>query len=399
VSRTAIGGRRTATGVLAFGISLTVVACGKKGDPQPPLPRGPNAVKDLAVEQEGDDAVLTFTFPDRLQTGAPLTDLGAIEVYRVVDPSAALTAPPRAGAPAAPPPSARSTGELHGMGAAARRTATNVRVAEEAFYRDARLVAGLNLAAIAEATRGAAVVYRDSLLTLFTQEKGPSPLAYAVVSVRKDGQRSPLSNIALLAPGIAPQAPQLLPPLLEEGRICLEWTAPEKNVLQQPVEIAGYRVYRRPLAQDAYETPLTATPVPGTSFVDLTAPYGVPLAYTVRAVLAKNPRVEGLPADEIVVIPRDIYPPKSPTRVDALSEGNLVRLLWDPVDAPDLAGYLVFRSEGGGPPVQLTKEPILDPFFNDLGPRAGKKYAYTVRSVDRAGNQSAPSPEAVAEPF
>ena len=58
MSRTAIGGRRTATRVLAFGISLTVVACGKKGDPQPPLPLGPNAVKDLAVEQEGDDAVL-----------------------------------------------------------------------------------------------------------------------------------------------------------------------------------------------------------------------------------------------------------------------------------------------------------------------------------------------------
>ena len=63
-------------------ICLLALACGKKGDPQPPLPRGPNAVKDLAVEQEGDDAVLTFSFPDRLQTGTPLTDLASIEVYR-----------------------------------------------------------------------------------------------------------------------------------------------------------------------------------------------------------------------------------------------------------------------------------------------------------------------------
>ncbi len=381
-------------------ICLLALACGKKGDPQPPLPRGPNAVKDLAVEQEGDDAVLTFTFPDRLQTGAPLTDLGAIEVYRVVNPSASLTAPPRAAAgPPPPPPSAGSTGELRGLGTTARRTATNVRLAEEAFYRDAGLVAGLDLAAIADATRGASVVYRDSILTLFRQEKGPSPLAYAVVSVRKNGERSPLSNIVVLDPEIAPQAPELMPPLLEEGRICLEWIAPTKNVLQQPVEIGGYRVYRRPLAQEAYETSLTAAPVPGTSFVDLTAPYGVPLAYTVRAVLAKNPKVEGLPADEIVAEPRDIYPPKSPTRVDALSEGNLVRLLWDPVDSPDLAGYLVFRSDAGGPPVQLTKEPMLDPYFNDLAARPGRKYVYTVRAVDRAGNQSAPSPQAVAEPF
>ncbi len=385
---------------ISAAICLLALACGKKGDPQPPLPQGPNAVKDLAVEQEGDDAVLTFSFPDRLQTGAPLTDLAAIEVYRVLNPPAALTAPRPTGAGSSgPPPSSGSSGELRGMGQTARRTATNVRMAEEAFYQGAELAAGLSLPAIADATRGASVVYRDSLLTLFTQEKGPEPLAYAVVSVRRNGERSPLSNIVILTPDIAPQAPELLPPILEEGRICLEWTAPAKNVLQQPVEIGGYRVYRRALSQDAYEAPLTATPVQGTSFVDLSAPYGVPLAYTVRAVLAKNPKVEGLPAEEIVAVPRDIYPPKSPTRVDALSEGNLVRLLWDPVDSPDLAGYLVFRSEGGAAAVQLTKEPIGDPFFNDLGARPGRKYVYTVRSIDRAGNPSAPSPEAVAEPF
>ena len=78
-------------------ICLLALACGKKGDPQPPLPRGPNAVKDLAVEQEGDDAVLTFSFPDRLQTGTPLTDLASIEVYRIVNPPPGMTAPPSTG--------------------------------------------------------------------------------------------------------------------------------------------------------------------------------------------------------------------------------------------------------------------------------------------------------------
>jgi len=384
--------------VACLAICLLVIACGKKGDPQPPLPRGPNAVKDLAVEQEGDDAVLTFAFPDRLQTGAPLTDLQSIEVYRVVNPPPALTAPRPAGASGAAP-SSGSSGELRGMGTTARRTATNVRLAEESFYQNAELAAGLSLPAIAESTRGASVVYRDSLLTLFTPEKGPQPLAYAVVSVRRNGERSPLSNIVALTPDIAPQAPELLPPILEEGRVCLEWTAPEKNVLQQPVEIAGYRVYRRPLSEEAYDAPLTTTPVVGTSFVDLSAPYDVPLAYTVRAVLAKNPKIEGLPAEEVVAVPRDVYPPKAPTRVDALSESNLVRLLWDPVDSPDLAGYLVFRSEAGGAPVELTQEPVLDPFYNDRTARTGQRYAYTVRSVDRAGNRSAPSPEARAEPF
>ena len=60
-------------GVLAAG-------CGKKGDPQAPLPRGARAVSDLAAEQEGGEAILTFSYPDRLLTGEPLTDLEKIEI-------------------------------------------------------------------------------------------------------------------------------------------------------------------------------------------------------------------------------------------------------------------------------------------------------------------------------
>jgi hypothetical protein len=377
-------------------ICLMALACGKKGDPQPPLPRGPNAVKDLAVEQEGDDAVLTFTFPDRLMTGAPLTDLESIEIYRIVNPPPGITAAPRTAAPSG---GGISGSELRILGLEERRAATNVRLAEEAFYRDSERVAALSLPAIADATQGASVVYRDSLRDLFLQEDGPHPVAYAVVSVRSGGQRSPLSNIVSLTPDIAPRAPELLPAILDEGRVCLEWVEPRQNVLFQPVEIGGYRVYRRPLSQDYYDTPLNATPVQGTSYIDQTAPYGVPLAYTVRATLAKNPKVEGLPADELVVVPRDTYAPPPTPRLDALSEPSLVRLLWDPVDAPDLAGYLVDRAEGDGTPVRLTPAPVVDPFFNDTRVRVGVRYRYTVRSVDRAGNESSPSPEVVAEPF
>jgi large repetitive protein len=133
--------------------------------------------------------------------------------------------------------------------------------------------------------------------------------------------------------------------------------------------------------------------------VDAGAPYGAPLVYTVRAVLAKNPKVEGLPAEELAVVYRDVYPPAAPTRLDALSEGNRVRLVWNPVDAPDLAGYLVFRAEGSAEPARLTKDAVTDPFFSDETVAQGVRYRYTVVAIDRAGNQSPPSPEAVAEPF
>jgi fibronectin type 3 domain-containing protein len=181
--------------------------------------------------------------------------------------------------------------------------------------------------------------------------------------------------------------------------VCLEWLAPEQDVLGRPVEIGGYAVYRRILPQEEYEAPLNGKPVTGTSYVDASAPYGAPLVYTVRAILAKNPKVEGLPAEELAVLYRDIYPPPAPTRLDALSEANRVRLVWSPVDAPDLAGYLVYRAEADGAPALLSKDPVTDPFFTDDAVAQGKRYRYSVRAVDRAGNQSPSSPEAIAEPF
>ncbi|HEY3202359.1 MAG TPA: hypothetical protein VGL03_01750 [Thermoanaerobaculia bacterium] len=380
-------------------ILVWTFACGKKGDPQPPIPRGPNAVSDLATEQEGGEAVLTFSFPDRLLTGAPLTDLASIEIYRVVRPSSALLAPKKTGPAAPPTTSATGPGVVNVPGGAGRRAATNVRLAEEAFYREARLAASLPLAAIAELTRGASVVYRDSLSPLWTKGQGPEPLAYAVVSVRRDGERSPLSNIATLLPAVPPEAPVLVAAIPEEGRVCLEWSAPEKDILGQPVSIRGYEIYRRILPQEEYEAPLNAKPVTGTTYVDTTAPYGAALVYTIRATLEKNPKVEGLPAEELGLFFRDVFPPPPPARLDALSEGNLVRLLWDPVDAPDLAGYVVYRAEAAGAPMRLSKETISDPFYTDESVEPGKRYRYTVHSIDRAGNESGPSPEAVAEPF
>ena len=69
------------------------------------------------------------------------------------------------------------------------------------------------------------------------------------------------------------------------------------------------------------------------------------------------------------------------------------------MDAPDLAGYFLYRAEGGGAPVRLTPTPVVDPFFNDTKVKVGVRYRYTVRSVDRSGNESSPSPVVIAEPF
>lgn len=339
--------------------------------------------------------VLTFSYPDRLVTGEPLTDLAAIEIYRVLDPSPTLTAPrPGAG----PAPSGPRTDEA--PGAAARRAAMNVRLAEQNFFRDAQRVGAVPVASLAQHTRGATILFRDPLPPVFARPRPLSSLAYSVVSVRRRGERSPLSNIVVISPEVPPAAPILLAITPEEGRICLEWMEPETDLLgRRPVKIGGYFVYRRALPEEDYDRPLNAKPVSGPSYVDAGAPYSAQLVYTVRAIPPGKPKIEGPPAEEAGVDYRDVFPPPAPARLDALSERTLVRLLWDPVVAPDLAGYVVYRSDDDAAATRLTPEILKDPFLVDSTVKVGQRYRYTVRAVDNAGNQSPPSPEAVAEPF
>ena len=257
------------------------------------------------------------------------------------------------------------------------------------------------VAEIARRTRGATIVYEDSLPAVLAARKGQvRSVAYAVVSVRREGDRSPLSNIVILSPEVPPGAPVLLGLTAEEGRICLEWLAPGKDLFgNTDVKVGGYFVYRRALTDEEYGDPLNAKPITGTAYIDTTAPYGSQLLYTVRAILPDKPRIEGPPSEEADVDYRDIFPPPAPARLDALSEASLVRLVWDPVGAPDLAGYAVYRSENGGAFQKLNTELVTDSFYNDTTAKAGRRYSYTVRAVDRAGNASPPSPAATAEPF
>jgi hypothetical protein len=344
----------------------------------------------VAVEQEAGEAVLTFSYPDRLVSGEPLTDLDSIEVYRAVNVSPALASPP---APAGPAP---KTDEAPATGA--RRAAAAARAAEESFLHEAVRVVSLPVAEVSQRTHGATIVYRDSLGPLLKDGKLPTLLAYAIVTRRRGGQRSPVSNIAVVTPAVPPGAPVILSVTPEEGRVCVEWQEPAGDMLGRSVEVGGYFLYRRAITEEEYERPLNEKPVRGTAFVDIGAPYGK-LVYTVRATLPDKPKVEGLPAEEAPLDYRDVFPPPAPARLEALSEAGLVRLVWDPVPAPDLAGYVVFRAEGAGQPVRLTPEPVKNSFLADTTAKPGKRYRYTVRAVDTAGNVGPASPEAAAEPL
>ncbi|HET9793462.1 MAG TPA: hypothetical protein VFS34_03285 [Thermoanaerobaculia bacterium] len=377
---------RRAAGALL--LAVAAAGCGKKGDPLPPLPTRPARTRDLAVEQQGEAAELSFTFPSLRVDGAPLRDLVEIDVYRMESPSPALTSETLATggrSDRAPIP-----GE--------RRRAEAERRREEQIVSASRRVATIPSDLFPAATRGSRVVWRDDLRP-FLSIPHPPPLAWAVVTVRRNGERSEISNIATLTPAVPPQAPADLTAEAEPARICLAWSPPGKDLSGAPVEIAGYRVYRRPLADADYGPPLNADPVSLPELADTTAAYGSTYVYTVTAIAKDRAKAESPPAIQFGIAYRDVFPPPPVARVDALPEEHRVRLSWSPVEASDLAEYRIFRSEGDGAPVLLGKTAADRVEFDDETVEPGRTYRYTVAAADKSGNVSPASPEAVAKPF
>lgn len=90
----------------------------------------------------------------------------------------------------------------------------------------------------------------------------------------------------------------------------------------------------------------------------------------------------------------DMTPPPPPRRVTAVesADGGVV-VTWERVASPDLAGYVVLRSDlPTGVFQRLTPEPAHDLTFRDATGAVG--HFYEVRAVDVSGNLSAPSPAA-----
>src|SRR5260370_17060607 len=65
-----------------FPILLLSSGCGAPGDPVPPTPLVPTAIKDLAAHQAGDGVELSFTLPSNSISGEKLAAPPAVEILR-----------------------------------------------------------------------------------------------------------------------------------------------------------------------------------------------------------------------------------------------------------------------------------------------------------------------------
>jgi fibronectin type 3 domain-containing protein len=66
----------------ALFVLMVASACGKVGDPKPPIVRTPESIKELRAVQSGYNLILTWTNPERYVDNNPVTDLAFVRILR-----------------------------------------------------------------------------------------------------------------------------------------------------------------------------------------------------------------------------------------------------------------------------------------------------------------------------
>jgi len=264
---------------------------------------------------------------------------------------------------------------------------------EKEFRSRATVLAELSRADLDEWTVGGDVLYRDSLLPLYKEQRlGKVLLRYGVTATRERKLVSGLSPIAGIVPVVPPGRPLYLRATVEEKRVCLDWLPPEEMLDGTRPGVAGaYAVYRKEAGDEWYEEPVGFVKT-ATSYVDASARPDRRYLYTVRAAPSdEKPLLLGPAADEILVGTADVFPPPAPEGFLVLREAGGARLVWNPVLVPDFAAYRVYRKGPGAAEWMAAVDGVAETVWFD--PESRPEIRYAVSAVDRAGNESARAEE------
>lgn len=379
---------RKSLAVLALPVFVASLACGKRGDPRPPVPVIPKATTDLVLTQRADQVILSWSYPSLTTAGRSLTDIRRISVFRYVEelPASAVGVDPTTILP----------GEVDASRPQPLLLFSKIPTLPQAqFIKLSQRIDSIEKANLPDATSGARLVYSDTPPFRSTSGR-PVRVTYAVVTEGATA-RSEISNLAILVPlPVATPPPGLTATAKAEG-VVLAWQEPKTSVRgeEAPV-IGGYRIYRTApgAALSEFDSPINTAPVRATTYTDAPA-YGEH-EYRVSAVADEGPPL--LQSDfsaPVRVTFKDLVPPPAPAGLSALIETKVVRLVWDPVEAADFAGYRIYRSEGVGHTnpreigtIPLTNEIVTATSYVDTNPNPGIAFRYAVTSVDKSGNES-----------
>lgn len=348
--------RRFGLSLFAFCLLIAnFAACGKIGDPLPPIPRAPLIIEELNVKQQGTQLILSFP----LIRASRSPKLQRIDVYRLVD-------------SASDPPG----------------------LTEEAFSARASVITSIDQIP----NQNSAIVYRDQL-ELKTAVRNLR-YRYAVRLVNQTGQAADFSNYATIVPLFDLALPPTgLTVIQREKEIELSWTPPAANESgTSPANVAGYNLYRR---KGDSVIKLNDAPLNQTRFVDRNFEFGADYQYFIRALsllpgnASLEAAIESNESAPLAHTPKDTFPPAAPGPVTIASIGGMVSLFWPLNQETDVAGYNIYRAESGQTPpgqwIRLNPQLHKTASFRDDRVQVGREYFYQITAVDIYGNESARS--------
>ncbi len=330
---------------------LFLVGCGKEGLPLPPEIRVAERTTDLTAFQEGDQAVLRWSYPAMTTSGQNLTDLEEIQVWRVALPLGQEPPPP-----VSPQDQQMRRQLLEGQG---------------------EILSALGPDEITTATRGSAILLRDDLeqWRRTVEDPGLYVLWYGVRTVCCRHRESELSNVVRLEPKEPPDPPAELGLEAGAGGIEVSWipVADTKTLIERSADGAAW-------------TAVTEEPLDGDGWRDENAAQGQTWSYRLRSVMALpgGDLVIGKPSQPARIDHPDTYPPDAPSNVVCLPEGAQVRVRWRAVASA--VAYSVARQHGGKEAGILTDD-HQSIEFTDQEPPLGE-LVYFVSARDAAGNRS-----------
>jgi fibronectin type 3 domain-containing protein len=219
---------------------------------------------------------------------------------------------------------------------------------------------------------------------------------YALAAADESGQasgRGTLTNASgqNLTPPAAPSGLGVTP---GEKALTLTWAAnPERD-------LRGYLIYRSEGTQTASaELLLTGTPIMALSYTDAIS-QGVQTRYHYRVVAVNTTQVKSAPSAAVSAALLDTTPPPAPVLAAVTAGPTGLTLSWAQAEVPDLAGFEVTRMAEGAAisPTVLNAAPLdaAARTYTDMTAAPGVTYAYSLRSLDRAGNRSQPAAPVMA---
>jgi hypothetical protein len=302
-----------------------LAGCGYVGDPLPPLRNIPGDVKDLAAVQRGGRIIVHFTPPGTTTEGRLLAGPVTFDL--------------RIGTAVSPFDATRWAAQAHPV--------TNLAVRN-------------------------GLVETDIPSTAWTGRD----VTLAVRTIGANGKESNWSNFVNLSVVAPPQRPADLKAETTADGVRLTWQG----------EPGDFVVLRRTGTEGNFAQ---VAEVQQPEWLDRTAEFGKPYTYLVQRIvkLGDNRTAQSELSEEASLTPKDTYPPAAPRGLRVVAGPTSIELAWDRNTEPDLAGYHIYRSMGGGAWEKLA-DVSQAPAYSDHQVEAGKTYQYAISAVDQAGNES-----------